>query len=142
MSNYEEAPFEDVVPAVGQRLAMGEVTDQPGAGAGAQAVHDKLREMRARAPWRNEFGSVRYQPQHTAIPESIDQQAQQFLRRRVGPLRVFHEYAKRLVGGGGERRRCSKARVSALLPPGAASPDRVPRHQKRGRADAADTRKT
>ena len=93
MSNYEEAPFEDVVPAVGQRLAMGEVTDQPGAGAGAQAVHGEVCQVRACAPGRGEFGAKRNQQQHAVIHEPIDHKVQQLLRRRVEPLRVFDELA-------------------------------------------------
>ena len=88
-----------------------------------QAVHGKARQVRGRAPWRDEFGAVRNQQQHAAVSEAIDQQVEQLLRRRVDPLRVFDQYAQRLVGGWASRRSCSKARVSALLPAGAASAD-------------------
>jgi hypothetical protein len=56
------------------------------------------------APRRGEFGAVGNQQQHAEIGQTIDDEGEQLLSRRVDPVHVFDKNTERLVGGGGKQK--------------------------------------
>ena len=85
----------------GQRLAAGELVDQPPAFAPPQPVERQVRQMREGLPGRDEIGPESQQQEDRLALRRGDEAADQVERGRVGPVQVFHHQQHRCGAGKG-----------------------------------------